>query len=55
MGLTKTLLEDNIQSWEQLDHVMEMVFAEQEQYINLLKQNNEKENDQVHAESESTD
>ena len=48
MGLTKQLLEQEIQSWEQLDHVMDMTFAEFE-YFNQLKQ---KENDNITEDGE---
>ena len=34
MGLTKQLLEQEITSWEQLDHVMDMTFAEFEHFNN---------------------
>ena len=40
MGLTKQLLED-CQTWEQLDHVMDLTFAEFEHYNNLKQKENE--------------
>ena len=48
MGLTKQLLEQEIQSWEQLDHIMDMTFAEFE-HFNTLKQ---KEHDNITEDEE---